>query len=398
MPSARRVGAEQGPAAPAAPIAGPVNGGAARRTPEWAAPPRWVARDDQQPAAPREQLTAFDDRGDDDHQAGDADHPRPWQAPAAAAPAGASADAGERSRTGRGFAYDLIADDPAFANDPEAVPFDDDLTDGAFLAGQASTYAPPPSSPSPAPYAPPPSYAPPSSPVGRAEAPPMPPADTAWPDDHAPTPRRQAAGPSARAAAGRTGTPRDLPAPDYLPPARQMASPAPRHVSPFEGERDWEKPRRFEAYPTLRTRVSLGMPGMPRVGRLPPVAIGFIALLLAAGFLFMLPGLLPGPDGGGSQASRSPGGSARPTITAAPTPTPAPTPVVYIVKSGDTFSGIAKAHGLTIEDLKAANPQITNINRLSIGQRINIPDETAGESTPDPSEGLEASDLPTEEP
>jgi LysM repeat protein len=173
-------------------------------------------------------------------------------------------------------------------------------------------------------------------------------------------------------------------------------------VSPFEGDREWEKPRRFEAYPTLRTRVSMGMPGMPRVGRFPPVLLAAIALALAAGALFMLPSFLPGPDSGGSVVSPSAGSSASagPTVTAAPTPTPAPTPVVYIVKRGDTFSAIARRHGVTMDALKAANPQIVNINALQIGDRVNIPDPDATPSvgtspvlSPDASPGDET-DLP----
>lgn len=42
----------------------------------------------------------------------------------------------------------------------------------------------------------------------------------------------------------------------------------------------------------------------------------------------------------------------------------------YIVQSGDTFSGIAKKHGMTVSSLKLKNPQIKNIDRISIGQVI----------------------------
>ncbi|MBA2255483.1 MAG: LysM peptidoglycan-binding domain-containing protein [Chloroflexi bacterium] len=169
---------------------------------------------------------------------------------------------------------------------------------------------------------------------------------------------------------------------------KQMATPAGRQMrtGPFEGERDWERPRRFEAYPTLRTRV--GMPGLPRLGRLPPVAVGGIALVLAAAILFALPGLFAGGPGGGGASSPTPPTSARPTVTPSPsTPVPA-TPQVYIVKRGDTFSGIASRFNLTLDELKAANPQITNINALRVGDRINIPDPFAS-----PSAG--ASDIPS---
>ncbi|MFC1511940.1 LysM peptidoglycan-binding domain-containing protein [Candidatus Latescibacterota bacterium] len=44
-----------------------------------------------------------------------------------------------------------------------------------------------------------------------------------------------------------------------------------------------------------------------------------------------------------------------------------------VVNRGDTFSGIADRYRVPLSQLRAANPQISNINRLSIGQRINLP-------------------------
>ena len=45
----------------------------------------------------------------------------------------------------------------------------------------------------------------------------------------------------------------------------------------------------------------------------------------------------------------------------------------YIVKKKETFYSIAKAHGLTVADLEAANPGITS---LKVGQVLNIPVKT----------------------
>jgi len=42
----------------------------------------------------------------------------------------------------------------------------------------------------------------------------------------------------------------------------------------------------------------------------------------------------------------------------------------YEVKQGDTFSGIAKRLGITTEMLKGFNPQIKDVNKLSIGQKV----------------------------
>lgn len=61
--------------------------------------------------------------------------------------------------------------------------------------------------------------------------------------------------------------------------------------------------------------------------------------------------------------------------TAAPTNPPVP-PVnsgsTYTVKAGDTLSGIAVSHGMTLHDLEAANPQITNFNNIYPGQVIHL--------------------------
>lgn len=45
----------------------------------------------------------------------------------------------------------------------------------------------------------------------------------------------------------------------------------------------------------------------------------------------------------------------------------------YVVQPGDTFSGIAYSFGITIHELMAANPYITNIDLLYVGQTLYIP-------------------------
>src|SRR5690554_264656 len=52
----------------------------------------------------------------------------------------------------------------------------------------------------------------------------------------------------------------------------------------------------------------------------------------------------------------------------------------YIVKSGDTLSGIARRFGIALTELLRANRQIADPNRIFPGQRINIPgDESRAE-------------------
>lgn len=46
----------------------------------------------------------------------------------------------------------------------------------------------------------------------------------------------------------------------------------------------------------------------------------------------------------------------------------------YIVKKGDTLSAIAAKHGTSVSALVSANG-IKNPDRISVGQRINIPEK-----------------------
>ncbi len=60
----------------------------------------------------------------------------------------------------------------------------------------------------------------------------------------------------------------------------------------------------------------------------------------------------------------------------APAPTqqrPASSGGAYTVRSGDTMSGIAARHGVSLAALERANPQVRNPNLIYVGQRLNIP-------------------------
>ena len=73
-------------------------------------------------------------------------------------------------------------------------------------------------------------------------------------------------------------------------------------------------------------------------------------------------------------------------LVAAETPLPSPTPFTYTIKAGDTISSIALEFGVSMDDLQAANPEISP-NTMSIGQVIKIPsnpDNPSGEPTPTP--------------
>ncbi len=130
----------------------------------------------------------------------------------------------------------------------------------------------------------------------------------------------------------------------------------------------WEEPRRFEAYPSLKSRGEGG--GIPR-----PLVYALIVLVVGIA-LFATPFLLRGLGGGGDeQASPTPvaSGSAGPTIAPSPTPVPTPAQVVHVVKAGDTVSGIATEYGVTVDQILAANPQIKNPNSINVGDEIVIP-------------------------
>jgi predicted chitinase len=54
----------------------------------------------------------------------------------------------------------------------------------------------------------------------------------------------------------------------------------------------------------------------------------------------------------------------------------------YIVRAGDTFSAIAQRSGVSLAALQQANPQIADIDLISPGQSVNIPDGDTKPGTP----------------
>ena len=94
----------------------------------------------------------------------------------------------------------------------------------------------------------------------------------------------------------------------------------------------------------------------------------------------------PIPSGNGTivdnKALKPNGGMPTPT----PTPTPTPKPTVptagssYSVVAGDSLSKIAQKNGMTIQQIQALNPEITNPNLIKVGQQIKL----SGGGTPAP--------------
>ena len=127
------------------------------------------------------------------------------------------------------------------------------------------------------------------------------------------------------------------------------------------------------------------MPAIPTVGVL------FGGVVLAAIILFFLPAVLGvgGGDPGGVASSASPSAAVI-TPTPAPTPIPDPTPQLYVIKSGDTLSRIAREFNVTLDALLEANKdRISNPNRIKVGDEIIIPvpviEEVPAESSAAPS-------------
>ena len=159
---------------------------------------------------------------------------------------------------------------------------------------------------------------------------------------------------------------------DEEPPRRPARRPRAyeQHLGGTDGP-DWERPRRYEAYPTIKT--GMNFPNLSRV------AVMAAAVGVAAVALFFLPAIL-GIGGGGSPAG-SVRSSVAPSASLAPTEPPAPTPFLYTIKKNDTLSKIATAHGITVDELRAANPQIKNPDKIVEGQQITIP--TPSEAPPE---------------
>ena len=174
-------------------------------------------------------------------------------------------------------------------------------------------------------------------------------------------------------------------------PARAATSePSSREGRPPRDERraappalpgpSWERPRRLEAYPTLKTRMGLGSISLP------PMLVRVAALILAAVAIFFLPALLGvgnPPQAGASPSPTAAASGAETAAPASPTPVPGPTQQIYLVQEGDTMSRIANRFGVPLEVLIDANSvTIPNPDLLEIGQEVIIPG-TAPTSLPD---------------
>ncbi len=119
----------------------------------------------------------------------------------------------------------------------------------------------------------------------------------------------------------------------------------------------------------------MGLPSVPRL------ALAALAIVVAAGVLFAVPFLLKsGGDGGATAPSATPLASAAASADLS-SAEPVPTVVVYVVKTGDTMSKIAKKYGVTVDQILAVNKAIKNPNKIKPGDEVTIPAPLPSEIT-----------------
>lgn len=118
-------------------------------------------------------------------------------------------------------------------------------------------------------------------------------------------------------------------------------------------------------------------------------------------FAFLLAACAPQPV----EQTPTPIGTLRPYLTLMPsatpeqpnglvesfeTPLPSPTPFVYEVQAGDTMSSIAFEFGVSLDELVAANPDVSP-NSMSIGTKLNVPSNSANSNSASTSTPVPAS-------
>jgi LysM repeat protein len=96
----------------------------------------------------------------------------------------------------------------------------------------------------------------------------------------------------------------------------------------------------------------------------------FLAPLALVAFAFALFSILGGGGGGDEEPATT--NQPRATATATPKKETKRKRKVYVVKPGDTPSGIAEKTGVSLEQLEEANPDL-DPQLLAPGQRIRIP-------------------------
>jgi LysM repeat protein len=168
------------------------------------------------------------------------------------------------------------------------------------------------------------------------------------------------------------------------PPASQSQLPAPDDSMRREDVvPSWEIDGRFGAQDP-RQRDSRGQQIVTFLAVVLILALGIAAVFIIPSLLSGTPAASPSAPASmapGASASATPLSSAEPsappTASTVPSLTPQPTPEAsfrtYRVKKNDTLLKIARHFQINVNDILAANPQITDPNHIEPGQVIVIP-------------------------
>ncbi len=201
---------------------------------------------------------------------------------------------------------------------------------------------------------------------------------------------------TARASLARP-TPTPMPFGDELEGQVEIPPPTPRSSTPLAIPSEkviredvvpsWEIDGRYGAQPEAE-------PADDRYGGwLTAIAVVAILALGVAGVIF-LPGMLAGGPARSPTPAATIGSSPLPTLSTplttpsgvlpsvsatpvetGPTaePTVEATPRLYRIRAGDSLARIGRRFDVTVEDILAANPEISNPNQIQVGQFIVIP-------------------------
>jgi nucleoid-associated protein YgaU len=125
-------------------------------------------------------------------------------------------------------------------------------------------------------------------------------------------------------------------------------------------------PAQTEAHPPVHRRPASGRGAGRTVARIVAPAVFLVAVLILVVMLFQ-----SGVIGGGSEAAVSPSPKASATKGGKQTPSADGTKV-YVVKIGDTLSGIAVKFDTTTSALEELNPKLSS-STLTAGAKIKVP-------------------------
>jgi len=64
--------------------------------------------------------------------------------------------------------------------------------------------------------------------------------------------------------------------------------------------------------------------------------------------------------------------------------------VAYLVQPGDTLSGIAASHGVSLAAVEAANPHLANPNLIYVGQTVDLPEGSSAKPASPATQGSTA--------